>query len=128
MQRRDGGYMKKSLIAQCEKLLIAKKVELLDRLLLFKQDFNSTSHGGDEADQSASLMIENQRLTFHQNLRMLLFEIENALMRIQNGTYGICEETEEPIEVERLIAIPWTRLSVEGAEIRETEKRRKRTP
>ena len=46
-------------------------------------------------------------------------EIEFALARIEQGTYGICEETEEPIEVERLLAIPWTRLSIEGAEIRE---------
>lgn len=118
--------MKKSLIFECQKQLISKKAEILDRLLLFKQDFSSTSHIGDEADQSSSLMIENQRLTFQQNLRVLLLEIENALMRIQKGSYGICEETEEPIEEERLLAIPWTRLSVEGAEIRDAEKRRKR--
>lgn len=40
-------------------------------------------------------------------------------MRIEKGTFGKCEETDEPIEPQRLIAIPWTRLSVEGAEIRE---------
>ena len=119
--------MKKSLISQCQKLLIEKKTELLDRLLLFKQDFSATSHVGDEADQSSSLMIENQRLTFQQNLRTLLLEIESALMRIQKGNYGICEETEEPIEEERLLAIPWTRLSVEGAEIRDAEKHRRRS-
>ncbi len=118
--------MKKSLVLECQKQLITKKAEILDRLLLFKQDFSSTSHGGDEADQTSSLLIENQRLTFQQNLRILLLEIENALMRIQKGNYGVCEETEEPIEEERLLAIPWTRLSVEGAEIRDAEKRRKR--
>lgn len=118
--------MKKSLILECQKQLIAKKAEVLDRLMLFKQDISSTTHAGDEADQSSSLMIENQRLSFQHNMRILLLEIESALMRIQKGNYGICEETEEPIEEERLMAIPWTRLSVEGAEIREVEKRRKR--
>lgn len=118
--------MKQSLINQCQKLLLSKKAELLDRLVLIKHDFHTTTHAGDEADQSASLMIENQRLTSHQNVRTMLFEIENAILRIHKGTYGICEETEEPIEEERLLAIPWTRLSIEGAEIRESEKRRKR--
>jgi len=51
-------------------------------------------------------------------------EIEMALGRIENGTYGICEETEEPIETDRLLAIPWTRLSIEGAELRESLGRR----
>lgn len=119
--------MKKSFIFQCQKLLINKKTEILDRLILFKQDISTTIHAGDEADQSSSLMMENQRLSFQQNLRSLLLEIESALMRIQKGNYGVCEETDEPIEEERLLAIPWTRLSVEGAEIRDAEKRRKRS-
>ena len=51
-------------------------------------------------------------------------EIEMALGRIERGSYGICEETEEPIELERLLTIPWTRLSIEGAEIRESIRKR----
>ena len=47
-----------------------------------------------------------------------------ALSRIDSGTYGICEETEEVVEAERLLAIPWTRLSIEGAEIRESLNKR----
>jgi DnaK suppressor protein len=43
---------------------------------------------------------------------------------MESGAYGICEETEEMIENERLLAIPWTRLSIEGAEIRESLKKR----
>jgi DnaK suppressor protein len=52
----------------------------------------------------------------------LLIEIEFALARIENGQYGVCEETEEFIEHERLLAIPWTRFSIEGAEIRESSE------
>ena len=54
----------------------------------------------------------------------LVIEIESALARIENGSFGICEETEEVIEPERLRAIPWTRLSIEGAEIRESITKR----
>ncbi|PIR22351.1 MAG: hypothetical protein COV44_08435 [Deltaproteobacteria bacterium CG11_big_fil_rev_8_21_14_0_20_45_16] len=50
-----------------------------------------------------------------------LREIDEALGRIKDNTYGVCEETGTPIEEKRLNAIPWTRLSLEGAEIRELD-------
>jgi RNA polymerase-binding transcription factor DksA len=43
-----------------------------------------------------------------------LYEIEQALNRIRNGTCGICELTGEPIEPERLMAIPWARFSADA--------------
>jgi RNA polymerase-binding transcription factor DksA len=43
-----------------------------------------------------------------------LYEIEAALKRIEDGTYGVCELTGEPIPWERLEAIPWTRFSLEA--------------
>ena len=50
-----------------------------------------------------------------------LVEIEHALARIADGTYGICEITGAPIAEERLEAMPWTRYSVEGQERAERE-------
>jgi RNA polymerase-binding transcription factor DksA len=43
-----------------------------------------------------------------------IFEILAAIRRIERGTYGLCEITGEPIEAERLRAIPWTRYSFHG--------------
>jgi RNA polymerase-binding transcription factor DksA len=43
-----------------------------------------------------------------------LYEIDAALKRIEDGTYGICELTGKPIPWERLEAIPWTRFSLEA--------------
>jgi RNA polymerase-binding transcription factor DksA len=40
-----------------------------------------------------------------------MYEIDAALDRIRHGTYGVCEISGEPIEAERLAAIPWTRYS-----------------
>src|SRR6266851_5770820 len=40
-----------------------------------------------------------------------LYEIDQALDRIRNGTYGVCELTGKPIEAARLEAVPWTRFS-----------------
>ena len=54
----------------------------------------------------------------------MLREIERALGKIEQGTFGLCEETEEPIDEARLEAQPWTRYSVEAAERREKARRR----
>jgi DnaK suppressor protein len=43
-----------------------------------------------------------------------IYEIEEALKRIEKGTYGICELTGKPIPLNRLEAIPWTRFTVEA--------------
>jgi RNA polymerase-binding transcription factor DksA len=42
-----------------------------------------------------------------------LYEIDQALRRIESGTYGICEMSGQPIPHERLEAIPWARFTVE---------------
>ncbi len=43
-----------------------------------------------------------------------IYEIEEAIRRIESGTYGICELTGKPIQRDRLSAIPWTRFSIEA--------------
>ena len=43
-----------------------------------------------------------------------IVDVLEAIRRIERGTYGICELTGEPIEAERLRAIPWTRYSLQG--------------
>lgn len=48
-----------------------------------------------------------------------LHEIKAALTRIQNGTYGICEQSGEPIPEERLRAVPWTRHTRQVEELLE---------
>lgn len=80
--------------------------------------------GGDEGDQTIRVLAEQEFLSMHERLRSQLMEIESALARIESGAFGYCEETEEEIEPERLRAIPWTRLSIEGAEIRESVNKR----
>lgn len=114
------------LVEQCKSKLIEAKAELLNRVRESRQDlYNSDdSKGGDEGDQTMRALAESEFLSMHERLRKQLVEIEMALSRIENGVYGICEETEEPIESERLLAIPWTRLSIEGAEIRESVGKR----
>lgn len=112
------------LISECRQKLLHTKGELLNRVKESRQDLTNDDKGGDEADQTVRVLAEAEFLSLHERLRSQLMEIESALARIENGTFGICEETEEMIEPDRLKAIPWTRLSIEGAEIRESMTKR----
>lgn len=112
------------LLKECRTKLLQVKSDILNRVRESRFDLNADEKGGDEADQTMRVLAEVEALTMHERLRHQLLEIENALVRIENGSYGVCEETEEPIEHERLKAIPWTRLSIEGAEIRESITKR----
>jgi RNA polymerase-binding protein DksA len=48
-----------------------------------------------------------------EGAQQTLSEIDAALQRIEDGTYGICENCGKPIGAERLAAIPWTRLCID---------------
>ena len=112
------------LVEQCKAKLLHAKAEILNRVKESRRDLQFEDKGGDEADQTVRVLAESEAVTLQERMRMQLLEIEMALARIQNGTYGVCEETEEMIEPDRLLAIPWTRLSIEGAEMRESMKKR----
>jgi DnaK suppressor protein len=107
------------VIKKCRQRLMEAKMDILNRVRDSRQNLVIEEKGGDEGDQTMRILAESEFLNAQERLRRQLVEIELALSRIQGGTYGICEETEEPIEAERLLAIPWTRLSIEGAEMRE---------
>jgi DnaK suppressor protein len=101
------------------------KEDLLNRVRTAHHEFSmSEKMSGDEADQTVALIAENSFLSNQERLRTQLLEIEFALGRIERGQFGLCEETQEPIEAERLLAIPYTRLSIEGAELRDAVQRR----
>jgi DnaK suppressor protein len=118
----DMSTLPRELVEKCRTKLISAKAEILNRVRESRNDlYNSEdAKGGDEGDQTLRALAESEFLSMHERLRKQLMEIESALARIEKGLYGICEETEELIEPDRLLAIPWTRLSIEGAEIRES--------
>jgi RNA polymerase-binding transcription factor DksA len=68
----------------------------------------------DPADAAADESQTSLSLVAAGATQDTLAEILDALHRIDRGTYGICEITGEPIEAERLQAIPWARYSLQG--------------
>jgi DnaK suppressor protein len=110
-----------ALLAECRKRLLKTKQDLMNGLAASREDIEVMT-GGDEADQAADFQQKAAALAMRESSLRQLREIDAAMYRIENDEYGVCEETEEPIEEERLLALPWTRLSVEGAEIRDRRK------
>jgi DnaK suppressor protein len=71
---------------------------------------------GDFYDHASQDRERELALTLSDRERERLFLINDALRRIDEGTYGICEVTGEKIGEERLRALPFTKLSVEAQE------------
>ena len=72
-----------------------------------------------EFTETASDISEHEVLAAEVALEEgLLYEVDAALLRWRDGTYGICESTGEQIPADRLRALPWTRLTREAAEQR----------
>jgi DnaK suppressor protein len=84
----------------------------------------NTDDLADESDHAAAIIQQSVNLNVQERDRYLLKEIEHALSKFSDGTYGLCEDTEEPIDEGRLNAAPYTRYCVEAAEIREKQAKR----
>jgi DnaK suppressor protein len=87
----------------------------------------SLSEGGiHEADITDRASVETDRaleLRTRDRARKLISKIDQALQRIETGTYGFCEETGEPIGLKRLEARPIATLSIEAQERHERMER-----
>jgi DnaK suppressor protein len=116
MNERQREYFRKKLLAWKEDILKEAK-ETLQHL----QDENQNHP--DLADRASSETDRAIELRARDRQRKLISKIESALQRIDDGTYGYCEETGEPIALRRLEARPIATLSVEAQERHERRER-----
>jgi DnaK suppressor protein len=106
-----------------------------ERLLVWKEDIlkearDTLQHLQDEnqnhpdlADRASSETDRAIELRARDRQRKLIAKIEAAIARIDEGTYGYCEETGEPISIRRLEARPIATLSLEAQERHERRER-----
>jgi len=108
------------------KKLIDLRSQIMNRGLAKRPDLLNINQEDlvDENDHAAAVVQQSVLLNVQERDRWLLAEIENALSKFEDGSYGICEDTEEPIDVARLESQPWTRYCIEAAEIREHKAKR----
>jgi DnaK suppressor protein len=88
--------------------------------------FNDVDHeisSPDIVDQAASQTEKNVEMRTINRQRKLINKINKAIKRIQDNTYGYCEETGEPIGIKRLIARPIATLSIEAQEKHEKDEK-----
>ena len=78
----------------------------------------------DLTDRATEEIERSFELKTRDRERKLINKINEALKRIDDGSYGYCEETGEPIEIKRLEARPVATLSLEAQEIHEKKERK----
>jgi DnaK suppressor protein len=116
MNERQREYFRQKLLAWKEDIL-AESRETLEAL-------QAESHNHpDVADRASSETDRSVELRARDRQRKLIAKIDSALKRLEDGTYGYCEETGEPISLRRLDARPIATLSVEAQERHERRER-----
>ena len=116
MSERQREYFREKLLAWREEIL----KEARDTLQHLQDDSQNHPDFADRASSETDRAIE---LRARDRQRKLISKIDAALQRIDDGTYGYCEETGEPISLKRLDARPIATLSVEAQERHERRER-----
>jgi DnaK suppressor protein len=94
--------------------LLAKRTEILGTggIKPLQASMENNTRQGDMADQASGNNEVHIALKLKQTDAKILQAIEEALKRIDKGTFGICRDCGEPISEARLKAIPWTRVCI----------------
>ena len=116
MNDRQRDYFRQKLLVWREDILKEAK-ETLQHL---QDEYQNHPDFADRASSETDRAIE---LRARDRQRKLIAKIDEALSRIEDGTYGYCEETGEPISIKRLEARPIATLSVEAQERHERRER-----
>jgi DnaK suppressor protein len=109
-------YFRRKLLKWRDEILRSTK-ETLQHL------HDDSAQYADIADRATSEAERSLELRARDRQRKLICKIDDALERIEGGTYGYCEETGEPISLKRLDARPIATLSVDAQERHERRER-----
>ncbi|MFZ4531947.1 MAG: RNA polymerase-binding protein DksA [Alsobacter sp.] len=116
MNERQREYFRRKLLAWKDDILRESR-ETLAALQ------NESENHPDLADRASSETDRAIELRARDRQRKLIAKIDAAMARIDEGTYGYCEETGEPISLKRLEARPIATLSIEAQERHERNER-----
>ena len=116
MNDRQRDYFRRKLLSWREDILRESRETLVALQ-------NENENLPDLADRASSETDRAIELRARDRQRKLITKIESALGRLDDGTYGYCEETGEPISLKRLDARPIATLSIEAQERHERRER-----
>jgi RNA polymerase-binding protein DksA len=124
-KRLNENHLTPEEIAEFKAMLLSKVKEIFGDVAIMengtlRKEMSDLSHMPIHmADQGTDNYNEEFNLDLMESERKLLIEIYNALDRIEDGTYGICDGSGKPIPKARLEAIPWAKYCVEYANMLE---------
>lgn len=113
-------YMNEDQLDFFRNLLNSQKQELIDSL---KETSDHLQNQDREADENDRASLEEERwleLRIREREGKLISKIESTLRRIDDGSYGYCDDTGEEIGLERLLIRPTATLSIEAKQRRES--------
>ncbi|CUT18214.1 MULTISPECIES: RNA polymerase-binding protein DksA [Candidatus Ichthyocystis] len=119
----DSEYMNEEQIKFFRHKLEVMRSELLENVNQTAENLRDTPVVPDLVDRATIEEEYALELRTRNRESKLLSKIETALERINDGTYGWCEETGEPIGIRRLLARPTTALSIEAQRRREIRQK-----
>ena len=101
-------------VSAYKEALLRKRGEILAAGVVkpLQTSMENNSRQGDLADQASGNNEVHIQLKLKQTDAKILQAIEEALWRLEQGTYGICRDCGEEIAAARLNAIPWTRVCI----------------
>jgi len=117
MSEKQKAYFKKRLVEWRNEI-----IEISSKSMYFN-DVDHEISSPDIVDQATSQTEKNVEMRTISRQRKLLSKIDKAIKKINDNTYGYCEETGEPIGVKRLIARPIATLSIEAQEKHEKNEK-----
>ena len=118
-------YMCAKHLAYFKQKLLDWKAELVktNNEALYNSSLDDNSASADIVDQASSYTEKNVEMRAINRQIKLISKIDAALKRIEDGAYGYCKETSEPIGLKRLMARPVATLSITAQEKHEKEEK-----
>jgi DnaK suppressor protein len=121
----DPAYMSKEMLNYFKDNLMRMDQELLRKEGSISLSLiDAPNREPDNVDQGANEELRSENFAFLEHKDQLRHEVESALQRIDEGTYGYCEETGEPIGVKRLLIVPYARYCLQVQNHKEEERKR----
>jgi DnaK suppressor protein len=119
----DEPYMNNKQLAYFRRKLLDWRNQILEDTIHARENMNESENQADELDRASQETDRYTELRTVEREQRLLSKIDAALRRIENGEFGYCEVTGEPIGVRRLDARPVATMSIEAKEAQERQER-----
>ena len=125
--------MTKAQLKQFRQLLITERAKLADEIKSIAQDASKSPReaSGDlsaytlhMADMAADTYERELSMNIVSSEQELLYQIDDALKRLDDGSYGICSQCNKPITMSRLKAVPYASLCIACQRVKEQKGRR----